>query len=102
MAGGAPLGNQNGAKAKRWSAAIERALSRKGVDAQQQLDAMADAFVSAVLAGDKDAIPGWKEFGDRMEGKPAQSMTLAGDSEAPLTVSLVNYAKSSIDTVQLQ
>lgn len=78
---GAPIGNQNAAKAKRWSAAIERALARKGKDAQEELDRMADEFIAAVLAGNSAAMAGWKEFGDRLEGKPAQSMTLTGDED---------------------
>lgn len=97
----APQGNQNAAKAKVWSAAIERALERQGDPTinpdspierspkAKALDAMADKFVAAGMAGPSyEKGDPWlgviKEFADRMEGKPAQSVTLAGDPEAPL------------------
>lgn len=78
---GAPIGNQNAAKAKRWTAAIERALARKGSDAQAELDRLAEEFIEAVRAGNSQAIGGWKELGDRLEGKPAQAVTLQGDED---------------------
>jgi hypothetical protein len=84
---GAPIGNQNAAKAKRWTAAIERALSRRGIDAQQELDKLAEKFIAAVESGETGAIPGWREFGDRIEGKPTQ--TIAGDPDAPLGIAAV-------------
>ena len=75
---GAPLGNQNAARSKRWTAAIERALERKGVDAQLELDKLAEEFVAAVrLAALKGDISGFRELGDRMEGKATQ--IVAGD-----------------------
>lgn len=85
---GAPLGNQNAAKAKRWSAAIDRALEKRGSAAQAEIDRMAEEFLDAVLAGKANAIPGWKEFGDRLEGKPAGS-----------DVQLLNYTDSRQLTV---
>jgi len=73
---GAPKGNQNGAKAKRWSAAIERALERRkgvGLRAQQEaLDELAEKFLMAVEAGDAGSISGYRELGDRLEGKAVQ------------------------------
>lgn len=81
---GAPIGNQNAAKAKRWSAAIDRALDRRAQkmglkDAQEALDDLAEKFLDAVALGD---IPAFRELGDRMDGKPAQSLALGGDDEA--------------------
>lgn len=79
---GAPIGNQNAKKAKRWQKAIERALARaanSNVDAG--LDKAADIFVQAVYAGDQWAM---KELGDRLDGKPAQ--VIAGDPDNPLEV----------------
>ena len=88
---GAPTGNQNAAKAKRWSAAIERAMQRKAGEGlrenQEALDAFADKFVEAVLAGEPGPMTGWKELGDRLEGKPAQ--VIQGDPDAPLQTRLV-------------
>lgn len=88
---GAPLGNQYAAKAKRWTAAIERALERKATGKQapedvseliRGLDMAADIFVGQLFEN-KD-LPSIKELGDRIEGKPAQSVTLAGDADNPL------------------
>ena len=79
----APLGNQNAKKAKRWQKALERALARvsnESVDAG--LDGVADKLVAAAVAGDQWAI---RELGDRIDGKPAQ--TIAGDPDNPLEIS---------------
>jgi hypothetical protein len=80
---GAPVGNQNAAKGKKWTSAIERALQRRsGVDFAQALDAMAEKFIDLVEKGD---LQSFKEFGDRIEGKPTQQIELQGD--VTLTVS---------------
>lgn len=77
---GAPLGNQNAAKAKLWHAAILRALDKRGAgDRVQALDELAGKLLDLVATGDLAAL---KEFGDRLDGKPAQ--TISGDPEAPL------------------
>jgi len=88
---GAPAGNQNAAKAKQWTAAIERALERLGdpsIDPDQPvartpkmkaLDELAETFVKAAQAGPsyQKGDP-WlgvvKEFGDRLEGKSPQAI----------------------------
>lgn len=82
---GAPLGNQNGAKAKRWQKALERALARFGDagEVDKGLDGIADKVVAAAHAGD---VTAWKEIGDRMDGKPAQAVTVSGDPDNPLQV----------------
>lgn len=79
----APLGNQNAAKAKVWAAAIERALERRGdktIDPDKPtprapkakaLDDMAEKFLAEV---EKAGIAGFKELGDRMDGRPAQTI----------------------------
>lgn len=71
----APLGNQNAARAKVWKAAIERALeirSKSRTDGKKEIDALADKLLDLVSAGD---LPALKEFGDRMDGKPAQEIS---------------------------
>jgi len=82
----APEGNQNAAKAKRWTAAIERALSRKATGKQPEgersdlmigIDEAADAFV-AQLFENKD-LGSFKELGDRIEGKAAQTLAVDAD-----------------------
>lgn len=75
---GAPLGNKNAAKAKIWHAAILRALDKRGAgDRVKALDELAGKLLDAVATGDLQAL---KEFGDRLDGKPAQ--TIVGDSDA--------------------
>lgn len=96
---GAPLGNTNGAKAKKWTAALERALARHGgakdesgiapTPEMKALDEIADKFVKAAVAGPSyqkgDPWAGVvSNLGDRLEGKAVQ--TIAGDPESPLSV----------------
>lgn len=90
---GAPLGNQNGAKAKQWTAAIERALERRGdpsIDPDhpfprgpraRALDDLADKFLAQV---ELEGIRGFREFGDRLDGKAPQAIT--GENGNPLTL----------------
>ena len=79
---GAPAGNQNAAKAKQWSAAIHRALEKRGSgDKLKALDELAEKLLANCDQGD---LPALKELGDRIDGKPAQ--VIAGDEENPLTV----------------
>ena len=80
---GAPLGNQNAAKAKVWHAAIMRALERRKPADERiaAIDELADKLLDLVAKGDLGAL---KEFGDRLDGKPAQA--IVGDPDAPLQV----------------
>ena len=84
---GAPIGNNNAAKAKKWTAAIERALERRAKVSlrtmQEELDDLAEKFLQAVEQGD---IAAWKELGDRMEGKPAQALAVTGEDGGPVNV----------------
>lgn len=85
---GAPLGNQNGAKAKVWRAAIDRALERRTKsrsDGIKEIDALADKLLELVAQGD---LPALKEFGDRLDGKPAQAI-IGGDSDDPPIVTRI-------------
>jgi hypothetical protein len=94
---GAPVGNQNAAKAKRWQDALHKALARfqtedGKVKAGEALDKIAEMVVLKALAGDKDSIA---EIGNRLDGKPHQSVQLDGDGEGgPVNLSLaVAYAQ---------
>jgi len=99
---GAPIGNQNAAKAKRWTAAIERVIEKwpeKPVrEGKSELiagiESAAYDFVTE-LKGKKD-LGYFKEFGDRLEGKAAQSVILAGDPDAPLQISEAETLKQKI------
>lgn len=75
---GAPLGNRNAAKAKVWHAAIMRALERRQPADQRikAIDELADKLIELVATGDLAAL---KEFGDRLDGKPAQ--VVIGDAD---------------------
>jgi hypothetical protein len=74
---GAPKGNQNAAKAKVWSAAINRALERRVSERGPAIDDLADKLLSLCDQGDLAAL---KELGDRLDGKPAQA--IVGDADA--------------------
>lgn len=79
----APLGNQNAIKAKRWNDAIDRALSRRSkADGIAELDRLADKFLDEVEAS---GIMGYKELGDRLDGKPAQAITNADGGNFVIT-----------------
>ena len=84
---GAPLGNQNAVKAKRWQQAIDRVLERrskaKGIE---ELERLAEKFLDEVEAGNNAAVPGYSALGDRLDGKPAQQLIHAGDEDAPLKI----------------
>ena len=82
----APLGNQNAAKAKQWTAAIERAIEKRAKTGQTKaevLDEIAEKFLLACDTGDLQAF---KELCDRLEGKSAQAITVANpDGETFVT-----------------
>ena len=87
---GAPIGNQNAVKAKRWQQAVDRALEKRGKgDAIAELDRLADKFLDTVeemTAGTEKRGPdigGFKELADRLDGKPAQALPVSGDDSAP-------------------
>jgi len=84
---GAPIGNKNAAKGKMWHGAILRALDKRGCgDRLAALDELATKLLDVVATGD---LPALREFGDRLDGKPAQSVSLTGDEEHPVAVRLV-------------
>ena len=81
---GAPVGNRNGAKEKPWVAAINRALARKTLLSQKEhLDELADKLLESCLDGNLAAL---QELGNRLDGKPAQALTVSGDADNPLIV----------------
>lgn len=77
---GAPPGNQNAAKGRKWSEAVKRAIRAKyGKELDESLQDLATKLVNAADGGDLQAL---KEVGDRIDGKPKQ--TVGGDEDAPL------------------
>lgn len=70
---GNPGGQQ---KVKVWRDAIERAVTRRAGKADLKgIDDLADVLLDTALSGD---IAAMKEFGDRMDGKPAQAIEHSG------------------------
>jgi hypothetical protein len=87
---GAPVGNKNGAKGKTWADAIRKALAQYADDTVERKEALhkiALKVVEKALSGDTAAV---KEIGDRLDGKPAQ--TIMGDDDSPLTITIVKHA----------
>lgn len=77
----APIGNKNAAKAKVWTAAIERALEKRFKERGAALDDLAEKLLGLCEEGDLNAL---KELGDRLEGKAHQSVAVSGDEGNPL------------------
>ena len=99
---GAPFGNSNAAKGRRWNDAINRALERRSKAAGiEELDRLADEFLTAVEAmteaTDKrgPSIAGFSELADRLDGRPAQSHTIAGDPDNPLVTRIERVVTKS-------
>lgn len=82
---GAPVGNQNAKKAKRWNAAITRALAKisDGQGVEAGLDKLAAQLVKAAEAGEQWALI---EVGNRMDGKPAQVLVGGDDDDNPISI----------------
>ena len=86
---GAPLGNNNAGKARVWTAAIQRALDRRSrADQIHELDQLAELLIDLCKQSDLGAL---REFGDRMEGKPHQS--ISGTDGGPMIVEIMKFAK---------
>jgi hypothetical protein len=69
---GAPVGNQNAAKGKKWQAALNRALeTRRRVEGREMLDVLANVLIDQALAGEQWAFA---QIGDRLDGKPVQAI----------------------------
>ena len=81
---GAPIGNLNAAKEKKWYEALDRAIKQ---DEGQRLRAAAEKLLDLAAAGESWAV---KELGDRLDGKPKQQTEISGPDGGPVqTVSKV-------------
>lgn len=78
------VGNVNSGtrKAKLWRDALNLALNRGGGDIKP-LNQIAEQVVAMAINGDIQAI---KEIADRLDGKPAQALTIGGDADNPFVV----------------
>ena len=91
---GGQKGNKNAFIGNEWSKSLKRAMARHAaaegeeqVSWRRGLDLAADKVVAAACEGQKDA---WQEIANRIEGRPGQSVVLAGDEDRPLITKIVN------------
>lgn len=90
---GAPLGNQNAAKAKVWTLAIQKALEKRSrVGRMEALEVIADQLIEKCMEGDLEAL---KELGNRLEGKPSQSID--ANVSGGLTVNIVKFGNHATE-----
>lgn len=81
---GAPVGNKNATRAKKWREAIMRALARKAGSVDAGLDAAADKLAAlAIDDGDKWAL---EHIADRLDGKPAQAIIGGDEDDNPIKI----------------
>lgn len=76
---GAPTGNLNSSKGRLWTDAIRHALltyEDDKIKRKQALSAIAKKLVKDAINGDKDS---WQEIGNRLDGKPAQTIHGPGE-----------------------
>lgn len=76
---GAQPGNTNAVRGKQWRDALRKKLAlfadeENKIVRGQALDGIAEVVVKQALAGNKDAI---QEIGNRLDGKPHQSMDIS-------------------------
>jgi hypothetical protein len=79
----APLGNQNAAKSKAFYGALNRAIAQ---DSGDRLRKAAEALLDLAAAGTQWAVT---ELRNTLDGRPAQSVELAGDADNPLVHKIV-------------
>lgn len=103
---GAPVGNQFAAKAKQWAAAIERALERRGdptidpdkpvprTPKMRALDDLAEKFL-ARTESEATGFQGFKELGDRLDGKPTQQTEISGPDGGAIPISRIELVPLS-------
>lgn len=81
--GGQP-GNTNATKNKVWIEALNRAVAQ---DDGKRLRAAAEKLLDLAVEGN---VPALKELGDRLDGKPIQ--TIANDGDTPFVVQVMKFS----------
>ena len=89
---GAPAGNQNARKSRLFEQAFIRAIKQRDLDAGdgETLRKIAEKMLDIALSGD---VAAFREARDTVDGKPAQSVTLAGDQDNPLVTKIVREVR---------
>jgi hypothetical protein len=90
----APLGNTNASSAKKWQAALERAIVAypNAIDETNctpimiGLNRAASAFVIKMM--EESSINFFREFGDRLDGKSVQGMEVSGNEGGAIILQL--------------
>lgn len=88
LLGGAPKGNQNAKKGRRWRDALNQELAQLMVDGkpvgtvEAGLRAIARNVVRDAYNGNYQAIT---EIGNRQDGKAAQDVHVSGEDGGPIT-----------------
>jgi hypothetical protein len=96
---GGQSGNDNAARGAVYRHALKRALAELADDAGQTPDyeeglkIIAVKVVAAAAGGDVNAA---EKIGDRFDGRPAQSLTLEGNPDKPVSLLLGQIGKSSV------
>jgi hypothetical protein len=85
---GAPLGNQNGAKARMFEQALVRAIKQRDLkDGDgETLRKIAERLLDRALEGD---LMAFKEARDTLDGKPKQQVEQSGPQGGPISVQVV-------------
>lgn len=85
---GAPIGNNNATKNRLWTLAIQKAIERRS-SKKDQLEALIELAENLLAKVDEKDMTAIKELGDRLEGKPHQ--TIGGDTpngEIPISMTV--------------
>lgn len=81
---GAPEGNTNSkAENRLWGNTIRRAIAQSDPD---KLRRIADKMLALAEGGEQWAV---KELGDRLDGKPSQSLDIGSDPDRPMVTKIV-------------
>ena len=82
----APIGNNYAGKSKQWTMAIERVLEKRKGTRVEALDELAEKLLAKCDEADMAAL---RELGDRLEGKPGQTIDLGSDPDRPMIQKLI-------------
>ncbi len=96
LRGGQP-GNHNAGKTKPWLASINRALAARTLKEQKDaLDTLAEKLIDMCSAGDLEAL---KELGNRLDGRPHQTLDANLDAGSALLAALAGLGKGNTKSV---